>query len=336
MFRLFCKIIVLFFSYGVFAQSNNLVPNPSFEEYSTCPTNVSTAQDMQINYTVTHWYAPSTGTSDYFNECAVNTNADVPVNYVGNQYPFEGNAYAGFVYYYSNINSTSHMIWFEYLQVKLKKSLQKDVFYKMSFYVSLAEISFYAVNHVGAWLTPNQITSNDAFSLFSKTPQVYNQKYIADTMVWKKVEGLYLAKGGEQYLTIGFWVNTNNMDTLNISENQPSDVLSYYYVDNVICEKVDVNTYFPNVFTPNNDGVNDMWSPKFNLENYKVSIFNRWGKLIKEGDAYNFVWDGTMPEGNDCPEGVYYFIIRKNQNEDNLKDNQSSPPLLRGFIQLLR
>jgi gliding motility-associated-like protein len=69
----------------------------------------------------------------------------------------------------------------------------------------------------------------------------------------------------------------------------------------------------PNVFTPNNDGTNDLFVIR-NLTLYshrKVIVHNRWGDLVFESDQYNNNWDG----GN-LPDGVYYGIV------EIIKNNQ--------------
>ena len=67
----------------------------------------------------------------------------------------------------------------------------------------------------------------------------------------------------------------------------------------------------PNVFSPNNDGINDTWDIE-NLEYYPfatVEIFNRYGQLLKSSRAHKKVWDG-MYNGNPVPIATYYYIIR--------------------------
>ena len=66
--------------------------------------------------------------------------------------------------------------------------------------------------------------------------------------------------------------------------------------------------WFPNVFTPNGDGVNDTFHPvgKGVLQ-YNIIIFNRWGKKVFESDSIEPGWDGTFG-GRLCSDGVYKFI----------------------------
>ena len=67
----------------------------------------------------------------------------------------------------------------------------------------------------------------------------------------------------------------------------------------------------PSGFSPNGDGVNDVWDIDL-LEEFpqaKVQIYNRWGKLLYEQrNGYNKAWDGRY-KGKALPIGTYYYII---------------------------
>ncbi|NVO03720.1 MAG: gliding motility-associated C-terminal domain-containing protein [Bacteroidetes bacterium] len=79
----------------------------------------------------------------------------------------------------------------------------------------------------------------------------------------------------------------------------------------------DINTfYIPNAFSPNNDGINDVFGPTgFNvdLSNFKMYIFDRWGKEIYKTTDINKPWNGTLRNDGiikDAKIGVYvYYII---------------------------
>ena len=74
-----------------------------------------------------------------------------------------------------------------------------------------------------------------------------------------------------------------------------------------------------NLFTPNNDGVNDTWdiSDVPGIDDARVIVLNRWGWEVLNTTEYEHDWNGEY-EGKPLPEGTYvYMIIFKNQ--DNLK-----------------
>ena len=82
-----------------------------------------------------------------------------------------------------------------------------------------------------------------------------------------------------------------------------------------------------NTFTPNNDGINDLWEIK-GLENYPnvlVRVFTRNGQKVFESTGYAHRFDGQL-NGSPLPSGVYYYII-------NL---QSGCSLLSGSLTLIR
>ncbi|AEA44795.1 gliding motility-associated C-terminal domain-containing protein [Fluviicola taffensis] len=87
------------------------------------------------------------------------------------------------------------------------------------------------------------------------------------------------------------------------------------------CTIEDYAVFIPNVFTPNNDNVNDFFSISimggFLDEGF---IVNRWGNLIKEFHEDDLSWDGKTKEGFLVPDGVYtYVFVVTNNNGVNTK-----------------
>ncbi|MDY6800063.1 MAG: gliding motility-associated C-terminal domain-containing protein [Bacteroidota bacterium] len=66
----------------------------------------------------------------------------------------------------------------------------------------------------------------------------------------------------------------------------------------------------PNVFTPNNDGVNDLFIVESNgIIPLEISIFSRTGTLIFKTKAPIIVWDGRNTSGSMVSPGIYYYIL---------------------------
>ncbi|MBK9283257.1 MAG: gliding motility-associated C-terminal domain-containing protein [Sphingobacteriaceae bacterium] len=95
----------------------------------------------------------------------------------------------------------------------------------------------------------------------------------------------------------------------------------------------------PNIFTPNNDNVNDVWSIKFPFGSTlsSVEVYNRWGTLIfhrenlkfsKQGFA-NIHWDGRNGSGEECSSGVYFYVL-------NYQDRSGEQLVKKGNITLMR
>jgi len=80
--------------------------------------------------------------------------------------------------------------------------------------------------------------------------------------------------------------------------------------------KKDRLVYLPNIFTPNNDGVNDFFLPKFGKGVQKVNtfqVFDRWGELIFEKanfepDDISAAWDGRL-RGEALNNGVFVYFL---------------------------
>ncbi|MEZ4772224.1 MAG: PKD domain-containing protein [Bacteroidia bacterium] len=66
----------------------------------------------------------------------------------------------------------------------------------------------------------------------------------------------------------------------------------------------------PNVFSPNSDGINDVFRVQYNgNEPFAVKVFDRWGRGFFTADAPDKTWEGTDENGNKAPEGVYFYAI---------------------------
>lgn len=63
---------------------------------------------------------------------------------------------------------------------------------------------------------------------------------------------------------------------------------------------------YPNAFSPNDDGVNDLFQVKGNFSPLSMDIYNRWGQLIYEKERA--IWDGFVQEKK-TQQGIYYFIL---------------------------
>ncbi len=66
----------------------------------------------------------------------------------------------------------------------------------------------------------------------------------------------------------------------------------------------------PNVFTPNADGVNEVFKAKLaGIETLNCTIFDRWGlKMFSYSEPLGF-WDGRTTAGEQCTDGVYFYVL---------------------------
>lgn len=117
----------------------------------------------------------------------------------------------------------------------------------------------------------------------------------ADTVIYEWQDGSdvrnYSVKEPGQYWVKVYLGNCYGMDTIDIQD----------------CSELDI----PNVFTPNGDLKNDRFLPRKTgeIKEFKIEIFNRWGKLVYESADLEEGWDGTnFNNGSECSEGVYFFV----------------------------
>ena len=224
-------ILLILFSlaYNVQAQyilSNNLVPNPSFENYSNCPYNQG-----EIYFAI-GWFNGCGWNPDYFNSCNSDTmTCSTPKNGFTYQLPKSGNAYSG-------IHTYSYTPDFrEYIAVKLKNSLKKNSRYCIKFYTSFAATS-HSVDLIGAYFSLDSIACVNTNNLFNKAPQICNSygNILIDTLNWMKISGNFISTGGEKYLYIGdFYPDSQNtIIPFNLSYTY---TISYYFIDDVsVCD----------------------------------------------------------------------------------------------------
>ncbi len=307
------------------AASQNLVPNPSFETFTTCPNGGG-----EIYY-ASSWIDPSSGSSDYFNECSTSI-ATVPLNFAGYRWPRTGKAYSGIIL----IDKTQSNIR-EYIQVRLSDSLVKGQIYCAGFYVSLSGIVQVACNSMSMYFSDLPI--NCAGCLFPYTPQInYQGAPISDTLKWILISGTFTALGGESYITIGNFNSDANTSTSIVNPTGSGGNEAYYYIDDVYvgtCDTLkppEIISFLtvPNIFTPNNDGVNDVFKiTQSNIQTLDCSIYDRWGVKLWELKNPDESWDGRNKAGVLCGDGVYYYVL-------TAAGLDGKKYALNGFLQLMR
>jgi gliding motility-associated-like protein len=86
--------------------------------------------------------------------------------------------------------------------------------------------------------------------------------------------------------------------------------------------------YIPNAFTPNEDGINDQWSPGYDCEplSYDLTVFDRWGRELFRSDDPAIPWQG------DVPIGVYNYMLRYSWDDGEKVRHKERP----GHVALIR
>lgn len=239
-FILIISFLVLCQTLTMAQKGENLIYNPSFEEYYTCPQTIEPYGYMSE---AVAWWQPTGGSADYYNKCG-SKQCNVPKNKLGKQMPRTG---VGMVGIY-----TSKTTYREYIQTEFKEDLEEGETYKLTFYVSLSEYSAGAVATIGALFTKDRIQEDTREMLTDKVitkhengisqsistylkPQIVNpyENPLIDTENWMKIEGEYKALGGERFITIGNFYpapQSNCVDLPYLTYLLPG---AYYYIDDV-------------------------------------------------------------------------------------------------------
>ncbi len=203
----------------VLSPAQNLVPNPSFETFTSCPN----ALGALCNGIATPWQCGTSGSCDYYNACANPSWFGVPDNLLGSQTAHTGEAYAGAIYHWPSFPN-----YREYLLIQLTEPLVADTWYQLNFYVSLAELAC-GIEKIGAYFSVTSPYQN-INTVLNVVPQIETHYgFITDAVNWVLISGCYQAEGGEEFLTIGNF--HNDMETP-VDPSCFSDT-TYYYIDDV-------------------------------------------------------------------------------------------------------
>jgi gliding motility-associated-like protein len=100
-----------------------------------------------------------------------------------------------------------------------------------------------------------------------------------------------------------------------------------YWTDTIVLSPcVQSNIIMPNVITPNNDGVNDVFEPieRTNVDLMHTIIFNRWGSKVFESNNPSILWDGSG-----CADGVYFWTIEYHNHLSELEQLHGTVTLSR-------
>lgn len=300
-------IIFLLFGFGVLAQ--NLVPNFSFEEYNTCPDNIS-----QVNY-LKYWktYRP---TPDYFNSCSFSSYVSVPYNMAVYQCPANGNSYCGFWAFHSGINNLR-----EYIGCKLIDSLELNKKYFISIKFNLSNNSNCGINKIGVLLTTKPYDIN--YISFTNKAHLFSQNVIVDSLNWNIITGSFISDSIYKYIIVGN-LFCDSLTTVN--KFVDSTCLSYYLVDDVcisddsltciimdgqnICDTFESinsdNSKYNDIFVITNPSNQIIIK---NAENYVIQVYNSNGESIKQ--LRNSFKNEIII--NDLKSGIYFLrAISKN------------------------
>ncbi|MCB9343178.1 MAG: gliding motility-associated C-terminal domain-containing protein [Lewinellaceae bacterium] len=108
-------------------------------------------------------------------------------------------------------------------------------------------------------------------------------------------------------------------------------------LSNIVCVDNCPNYDLPNVFSPNDDGANDLYTPfpgwRF-ISSVDFQVFNRWGNLVFSTSDPALNWNGRDSQNKELAEGTYLYICRVYENR--VGGVVLRPDILSGYIELIR
>ena len=129
------------------------------------------------------------------------------------------------------------------------------------------------------------------YSCTSSEPGIFTWLYDGDTF-----------QGNELTIT---WTEPG-FYTIEVQFEASNCLSSIQYYEVLVKPCSEVGIFIPTAFTPNRDGVNDVFFPSGeNINDVRLLIFNRWGENLFNS---NTGWDGTY-QNEVCHDGVYIYVI---------------------------
>ncbi|MBS1651127.1 MAG: hypothetical protein JSU07_03875, partial [Bacteroidetes bacterium] len=359
--------LLCFFTYFNAKGQINLVPNPSFEQYTSIPNTWAEIDSCK------YWFRVL-GTPDYYTAYSPLLLAgltpslcgfSVPLNTLGYKYPRTGNCYAGIICggvngcpqsytSYSSSPQYSLTTYTEILATKLSIKLLKNHVYDFNLYYCVAKEAMSVGNILSAYFTGDSIklfnNHNPPSNILTTTwyhttwdtmnPQINHDTTTflnADTSTWHAFGGCFKAGGTEQFLNIGNFKNVShyrcNYLNFNFHVNQPCSISTALppQVSNYIYID-DVSLYDVGLYNGNARCINDT-----------CFTFNTSANIgLNTKDSASYAWyPATGLSCTNCPNPIanpsvsttYYVtktlcsIISKDSVLITVKQNATAPKM---------
>lgn len=312
-FSLTCLLV------GASVGAQNLVPNPSFEDFYNCPQTGGAWQQ------VVGWDSPFTTSADYFNACAPPNPAGVPFNQLGWQQAAHGDAYMGVGT--CDPNTTYRELIHAELTQPLQIGVPVHLCFKAAvggFGITSTNSSIYTCKGIGMKFfvnMPADLVEWDAyFQVAPNSAAIYLDVVPTDTAIWYVVSGSYIPDSAYTHIVIGNFFDAQYSEvTVLDSTGYGVSPFAYMFVDDVavsydplICaigegwgEAQDVTfSAYPNPFTerctvevPDRPGAA-----------LAVELVDAMGRVVWSGSPTHGTQTLTI-DGSGLPSGLYLLRI---------------------------
>jgi OmpA-OmpF porin, OOP family len=297
-------VVLYFIFFCLQNKSQNLVPNPSFEEF--------------ISFDTSHnkgWHkVQESDTPDYFNLSNDHPYNNIFKDFLGGTKPKSGNGYVGIFCLRVNPKRSIKNIR-EFIESPLLTTLEKDSLYKVEISLCLDAESNIAIKSFGIYFsrTPTHFIQDSKMFVFK--PQIeFNSSFLDSTNNWITLESLYKALGNEKYVVLGNFKPDNIIITKPVFTYQekgkkkkwelvPREKASYYYLDDVKIEKVTLSDNVPIVTMKIDETIKDT----FNLNEIQLDT-----AILLKNIIFEFNKSDLLPQSYEEINKLYHLMITHN------------------------
>ena len=306
-----------FFSFSLFilsllcARSQNLVPNPSFEEFENgCPANLN---EMPVGWT---WWL---GSPNSFSTCVDPITFEdslcwSPGTGFGYQWPASGESFVGLCTYGISVGNDYR----EILGAELLSPLETGLTYYISMKANLSFGGYYdmswASNNLGMLFTHQGYYWQDNPFVLPNFAHVFSSEIIADTLGWTTISGTFVSDSNYDFVAIGNFFTNSDTDTLHV--DGPTSLCSYYFVDDVCvsqnpeCSSDHVSTFENEFIEVYPNPADEFVRISSHREMVDIIMYNNIGELVNRNkDHAGEVIFSTAGLSN----GLYFIEIEQDK-----------------------
>lgn len=267
------------------ATAQNLVPNPSFEDTARCG-------EYDILYLqMPPWFNPNNATPDVYDNNLVSPcgnpwdPGDPDVQDQGYQYAHTGTRFAGGFHYVGPWGDSK-----DYLMVRLLTPLTAGSNYEASVYYSRADGYLFATDRISLYFATDSFHFEGGTTI-AVTPQVdlmvEGGDYLTEADGWVLLVDTFVAQGGEEYMVIGSFQDSSEIDVLLLPPGWVDWQYAYYYYDDVSVRLVEPQGLDDLQVPPVQSGglVQFTWRGNYDLD--LLRVFDSRGCLVVE-------WPGSV------------------------------------------
>lgn len=284
---------------------------------------------------------------DYFHILG-NASCDLPETPYAMLQPKEGQAVMGI-----EVSGTNEAILREYLTIVLDQPLHAGKNYEFKISWSNGKLtpisnSGLAINGMGFLFTEQMPVQTSALPIVNEPQFTFSRPIFSETWVESKIQ--FRADVAAKYITIGLF-GSNGGRALKTAARSGQKVAYYFFDDARIdplpdsldftepkifdgminpIEAVGKDEVFvPNSFSPNEDGLNDVFlSNSYEIDGWNLTVFNRWGSQVFQSKSALEGWDGKF-NGKSVEMGSYYWTLIYKNESGRRSERQ-------GFVNVLR